>query len=706
MNSEKKHKAPSNSPEGGELGLVQKRDSRAKKHSAKASLSGRFGGACFLLIILLSISSCGVNRRINRADRHFAVGEYHEAGNLYRTAFNRVSAQDRPLRARLAFYEGVSRQKTNHFRTVAAFESAIRNNFSDSIVFLHFAQALQREGRYADAARNFEIFLQYEPENIVAQNGLYATKMVAEWRQNPTRHQVRLAPEFNNNRSRFSTFSPTFVGQSADMLIFSSTRQIGRQPRVRINPITGMPNAQSFSMRTNAVGEWEAPELLPEEINAPNSENGVVAFTSDGRTMFFTRAARADTDAGAQIMMSQRAGGAWSEPTPLRIFQDSTITVAHPAISPDGTMIYFVSDAPGGFGGNDIWRGRLAGNEVQHVENLGPDINTSGDEMFPMMRHDGVLFFSSDGHPGFGGLDIFRATPFPDEERRWTVENMGFPMNSRWDDFGITFKGTTESGFFSSNRRIRSDSHNPFDMVWSFCLPELAYFIEGRVLDDRGEIVPDALIRMVGTDGTNARIQARRDGSFRLRLDNNVDYVMMASARGHLNQNHAFNTQGFYHSQTINFDFTLTPAFRPVQLDNIFFDFGRWELRPDSEEGLQALLTLLNDNPNITIELSAHTDFVGSAAANQQLSERRANSVLEYLVRHGIARERLTAVGHGFSRPFTVDANLAKRYDFLTEGDVLTETFIRALTPEQQAIANQINRRTEFRVLRTTFNLR
>jgi len=666
--------------------------------------TGMFGKMLLFLAFLILLSACGVNRRISRADRRFETGEYHAAGEIYRSVYGRISTNNQPLRAQVAFRQGVSFQRTNHPRTAFAFQNAIRNNHPDSIVFLYFAQALQRDGRHADAARNFEIFLEYDPENIVAQNGLFSSQMIAEWRETPTRYTVTRSRDFHVRRT--SNFSPAFVGNSTDMMVFTSTRSVSRGARTRNNPITGMGNSSMFSVRKNAAGKWELPEMLPAEINKPNSENGVATFSPDGRTMYFTRAEKSPySDMGAQIMVSQRAGGAWSEPRPLQIFEDSTITVAHPTISSDGEMIYFVSDAPDGFGGKDIWRARLADGGVKYIENLGPEINTSGDEMFPMMRHDGILFFSSNGHPGFGGLDIFRATPIPDEENeektRWVVENMGVPINSRWDDFGITFAGTTESGYFSSNRNERQG----FDMIWSFYLPELTYFIEGRVLDDRNEIVSDAIVRMAGNDGTYARIQARRDGSYRLRLNPGVDYVMMASSRGHLNQSHNFNTQDLTDSKTFTFDFQLTPAFRPVALDNIFFDFGRWDLRPDSEPGLQVLLKLLNDNPNITIELSAHTDFVGSRSANQLLSERRAQSVVNYLVTQGISRTRLTSVGHGAERPVVVSADLAKQHNFLTEGDVLTEELIRTFEPEQQQIANQINRRTEFRVLRTTYNL-
>ncbi|NDV47023.1 hypothetical protein D0T49_08175 [Paludibacter sp. 221] len=668
----------------------------------KAFPWGRFGGALLLLCVLI-FSGCGVKRRISKADKRFEIGEYYTAGDLYKSSYGKVSSKDKPLRAYVAFRQGEAYRMINHNRTSYAYLNAIRNNYPDSIVFFHYAQALQKEGKYTDAAKNYEIYLEHDSTNVAAKNGLYASQMAAEWRSNPTRYKVSKSKEFNVRR--YSTFSPAYVGQSTDVLIFTSARSADKKKKTKNNAITGMPNNNMYSVRKNATGKWEAPEILEAEINTPNAENGVSAFTADGKTMYFTRARKAAADAGTEIMVSNRAGGAWSEPKPLKVFQDSTILVAHPTISSDGGTLYFVSDAPDGFGGKDIWRCKLENGECKYIENMGADINTPGDEMFPMMRHDGTLYFASDGHPGMGGLDIFRATPLAQDDSsnktHWVVENMGVPINSQFDDFGITFAGKSESGFFSSNRNERQG----YDMIWNFELPELAYVIEGKVMDDKDGIVPDATVRLVGNDGTNTRIQTRKDGSYRIKLNKNVDYVMMASARGYLNQNYKFSTQELADSKSFQSDFHLPPIFKPVQIENIFYEFGKWDLTPNSEAGLQVLLKLLNDNPNITIELSAHTDYIGNDANNKTLSEKRAESVVKYLITHGIAKDRLSSAGYGEEKPFVVDAFTAKKFPFLKENNELTEEFILKLTPAQQEIANQINRRTEFKVLKTNYNL-
>ncbi|HPC26963.1 MAG TPA: OmpA family protein, partial [Paludibacteraceae bacterium] len=421
---------------------------------------------------------------------------------------------------------------------------------------------------------------------------------------------------------------------------------------------------------------------------------------SDGKTMYFSRAQQSqEKDMGAEIYYSKRAGGSWSTPQRITIFKDSSISVAHPAIAPDGETLYFVSDHPSGFGGKDIYRAVLESGECKYVENLGPSINTPGDEMFPTIRIDGTLYFSSNGHPGFGGLDIFKAVQ--NKDGMWQIKNMGMPVNSSSDDFGITFEGNAERGYFSSNR----NENRGYDAIWSFELPEIIYLLEGKVVDENVQPVPDAKIRIVSNTGVNAYTQTKKDGSYRFKLEKDAEYVMLASARGYLNQQNKLSTMGVQESKTYHVDFKLYPINKPIKIENIFYEFGKWDLTPASEKALQELVQVLKDNPNITIELSSHTDYVGDNQFNKILSEKRAQSVVDYLIKHGIEKERLTAVGYGEEQPVVVDENLVQKYPFLKLGQSLTESYILTLTPEQQEIANQINRRTEFKVLKTTYNL-
>jgi peptidoglycan-associated lipoprotein len=400
----------------------------------------------------------------------------------------------------------------------------------------------------------------------------------------------------------------------------------------------------------------------------------------------------------SEIYVSTRSNAKWGKGTRTSLVKDSVTALGHPSVSPDGKYLYFVSDM-GGYGGKDICRARRTGNDFGPIENLGPQINTSGDEVFPYVRDSVTLYFSSNGHPGMGGLDIFKASL--DSSGTWQVENMKYPLNSSGDDFGITFAGKREKGFFSSNRNdLRGNDH-----LYSFELPLITVVIEGIVSDIDEYPIEEATVRIVGRDGLNEKVQVRRDGSYRIELERDVSYVMMASARGFLNQNFELRTSPEEKSETYLVDFFLSPVYTPVVIENIFYAFDSAVLRPESREALDELIGMLNDNPNVTIELGAHTDRMGTDAYNEALAQRRAQSVVDYLIAGGIEPKRLEAKGYGESAPKTVNRKIAAEWEFLNEGDILTEQFVLMLTPEQQEIADQINRRTEFKVLRTNYNL-
>ena len=379
------------------------------------------------------------------------------------------------------------------------------------------------------------------------------------------------------------------------------------------------------------------------------------------------------------------------------ITSDTVSSYGHPAVSPDGEWLYFTSDMPGGSGGKDIWRVNLKEKQGS-LENMGEFINTPGDEMFPYARTDSILYFASDGHPGFGGLDLFKATLTP--SGGWKVENMGQPVNSAADDFGITF-GKGESGFFSSNR---GDGRG-YDHIYSFILPDLEIWISGWVLDRDEEPVPNAVIRIIGKDGSNQKAVARPDGSFRFPLQRGVQYVMLAGAKGYLNAKQEFTSDSAEEDAEYNVDFILASINKPVVIDNIFYDFDKASLRPESKEALDEMAQVMRDNPNITIEMASHTDRMGSEEYNINLSGRRAKSVIDYLISVGIKADRLQWQGYGKSRPKTITKKLARLYPQFKEGDVLTPEFIEALSEEDAAVADQINRRTEFQVLSIDYDL-
>lgn len=676
----------------------------------------------------MSMPSCGIKARIKKADKKYEIGEYYEAASMYKDCYKKVSVKNKPLRGEIAFKQGECYRHINNPKAVGAYNTAARNHYQDSILYLRAAQMLQYQGKYKDAEKLYQIYLTAFPDDYVGQAGLYACRQTAEWKKEFSRYKVKVAKEFNAKRT--SNFAPAFIGDNTDALVFTSNRTSGDKKGIKKSSITGEPINMLFSTRKNALGEWEEIEKLEglggdedsgegessgggesndsgdgegATVNAGKGagipEMGVCCFSQDGKTMYFTYSKPINgCDQGAQIYTSSRASGTWGEPQLVKIFTDSTITCGHPALSYTGDTLYFVSDAPDGIGGLDIWYAEYDNGNWILPTNMGPTINTSDDEMFPTIRKDGTLYFSSKGHPGYGGLDIFKAVP---QDTTWLLFNMGTPFNSNGDDFGITFAGETENGFFSSNRGQKKG----YDQIYSFELPEMVINVEGKVTDNMGEELGDAFVRLVGTDGTNAKLQVRKDGSYKLKLQKGAQYVMLASARGFLNQKQEISTMDVQDSKTFTQDFVLASVSKPVTMDNIFYEFGKWTLTPQSEEGLNQLIKLLNDNPNITIELSAHTDKVGNAEFNKTLSEKRAQSVVDYLIAHGIEAERLTPIGYGKEKPVVVDKAIHDKYEFMPIDQVLDEEYINSLKEDEQEVANQINRRTEFKVLKTTYKL-
>lgn len=650
----------------------------------------------FTIFFLFSCKSA----KLSDAEEKQRIGEYFEAAAIYRKVYTKTSPQKRDLRGYIAYRMAECNRLINNTpRATSAYMNALRYDYPDSIVNLRLGQMYQRSGRYAEAIRYYNEFLKVNPESELALNGIKGSELAPQWKQNPSRYVVKRMEKFNSRRGEFC---PMLFGDAYDQLYFTSSRTpkgAGKDKEETISAITGLRNNDFFLVKKDEQGNWLAPIELEDEVNTEFDE-GTPSFSKDGNTMYYTYCAQdPEGPRTSEIYVSTRSSAKWGKGTRASIVKDSVTALGHPSVSPDGKYLYYVSDAVGGFGGKDIFRSRLVGSDFGPMENLGPEINTPGDEMFPYVRDSVTLYFASNGHPGMGGLDLFKATQ--DSTGKWHVENLKAPINSMGDDFGITFEGKKEKGFFSSNR---NDARG-YDHLYSFELPTITIFIEGLVSDVDEYPIEDATVRIVGKDGLNVKVPAKKDGSYRVELERDIRYVMMASARGYLNQNFELKTGPEEKNETYIVDFYLSPISKPVVIDNIFYDFDKATLRPESQKALDEMIKMLNDNPNVTIELGAHTDRKGTDQYNERLAQRRAQSVVDYLIAGGIDKERLEAKGYGESVPKTINKKLAKSFDFLKEGDVLTEEFILTLTPEQQEMADQINRRTEFKVLRTNYNL-
>lgn len=633
------------------------------------------------------------------ADAAFGRGEYFAAQRIYREIYNRTSPKDkRALRGEIAYHLGECHSRLNDAaRAAAAFSNAIRNGNPDSTAIYLYARALQADGKYGDAAKEYERFLSLSPEGReaeLAREGLAGCRMaLSSAGKKTSRYVVRPMNLLASNRSEYA---PVVAAPGFDQLFFTSTSE--QATGETHSDVTGMKRGDIFMSRKDENGNWMKPKKLEGEINS-EADEGIAALSPDGTTMFLTRAVSTPgADETIGIFTSRRSDAVWNEPVRFVIDMDSTYSVGHPSVSPDGKWLFFTSDMPGGYGGLDIWRVPLSGKK-ERPQNMGPQINTPGNECFPTSRSETELYFSSDGHPGFGALDIFRAT-LNSTGDYWTVENPGTPLNSQGDDFGITF-AEGESGFLSSNR---GDGRGR-DHIFSFIKPEITVSISGSVMDMDEEPVAGAVIRIVGNDGSNQKQIARDDGTFHFRLDRGVSYVMKAGAEGYLNVSQEFESADEEEDAEYEIDFTLAAINKPQVVENIFYDFDKATLRPESRKALDDMARMLRENPNVTIEMGAHTDRKGSDAYNQKLSERRAGSVVDYLIAAGIDPARLKPKGYGKSAPKTVTKRINRAYPQFPEGTLLDEKFIATLPPEDQEAADQINRRTEFKVISTDYDI-
>jgi len=647
-----------------------------------------------LVLGALMLFSCGAENSVRKAEQSLALGEYFNAAQMYKKAYSQTPPKERKLRGERAFALAECYRKINYTsRARGAYQNAVRYKYRDSIAFFYLAEMQRRDKDYKNAAKNYEIYLAHKPADKLAMNGLISAQNARKWKEESSGYKVKKIDMFNSRRS---DFSPMLLGD--DQLFLSSTRPQAKGEK--LNGITGVKNGDFFVCKKDEKGKWTKPEVITDAINSEEDE-GACCFTPDGKTMYFTRCREDESyPRYAEIFKSTRSDASWSTPTACVLTKDSLSSYAHPAVSPDGQWLYFVSDMPDGEGGLDIWRVRItADDNFGGVENLGAPINTPGDEMFPTFRPNGDLYFSSNGHPGMGGLDVWCAKQ--DSLKAWTLNRLGYPLNSEGDDFGLTFEGIYNRGFFASNR---NDGHG-WDHIYSFELAENILTVQGWVYEKDGYELPQALVYMVGNDGTNQKISVKGDGSFVVEVKPNVDYVLLGTCKGFLNHKQDFRADTAGVTKEYVLQFPLPSISRPVLIDNVLYEFDKADLTKESETELMALVTLLNENPNITIELGAHCDYRGDEKYNLWLSQKRAESCVNFLIKNGIAKERLTPVGYGVTKPKTVSKKMLESFDFLKEGDVLSKDYIEKLPNEQQEICNSLNRRTEFRVLRTTYNM-
>lgn len=648
------------------------------------------------LAFLIGAFSLSVSAQKNlgkEADKHFDNQEYYLAAGYYKKAYEKEKKADK--KARFLFQMAECYRHINDLKSAETYYAkAIKAKYPDPISHLHIANIKKEYMRYDEAIVAYQDYQKEVPSSKEAELGIKSCELAQKWKDAPTRHQVENMAFIN---SKENDYSPSFADQKKyNKLIFTSWRDgsIGGQ-----DVITGHNHSDLYETQLDKAGKWSEPKSLGEPIDSKfNDGSSYISKKAD--LLFFTRCEEEKGKSlGCHLWVAHKSGPSWGAPERVNFSPNNdqnadSLSFRHPCLSPDGNTLYFASTMAGGYGGHDIWKCTYdkKSKSWSNPENLGPTINTPYTEAYPYMHDDGkTLYFSSTGHPGMGGLDIFRAEMGTDGKFAKSPENLKYPLNSAHDDFGIIFEGKKERGYFTSDR----EGGKGGDDVWSFVLPPLVFDLEGFVTDaSDGKPVANAIVTITGTDGTNFPVKTDDKGHYTTKLAPETNYEVRcetdkntksASGMNYLTNEDKgkFTTVGEMASKHYRKDFQLTPATAEIRFPEVLYDLAKWDLRPESKDSLEFLYKTLIANPTIIIELSAHTDSRGSTKSNDTLSSRRARSCYNYLViEKKIPAARIQPKGWGERKLKVTDAQIAK-----------------VKTKEEKEALHQKNRRTVFRVI-------
>lgn len=646
---------------------------------------------------LFSTNAIAQKDHLAVADQAFEGQEYYKAITLLKKAYSKE--KDKANKAEIIFKTAECYRFVNDSKQAETwYRKALKIKYPENNVQLYYANALKANGKFEDAIVEYEKYSELVPDDPRGKNGAEACALAQKWVDNPSRYVVENAVQLNGKQM---DFSPSYASKNHKELYFTSSRDNASGNEV--DGWTGQGFTDIFSATIDNKGKWSKPKPLPATINSIYNE-GAAVMNNDFNQMIFTRCGvKKKVKMGCELYSTNKNGDTWTEAEVLPFFvkdegDDSTqVTVGHPALSADGKVLVFASDAEGGKGGRDLWKSTFDEEKKRWEKPVAlASINTPGDEMYPFIHADGTLYFASNGHIGMGGLNIFMAEAQGED---WgQVTNMRSPINSSGDDFAIIFEKEQEKGFFTSNREDGKGS----DDIYSFLLPALKFTLCGTVTDYKTKAaIGDATVSIVGTDGSSLETTTDSKGKYCFDLAPATSYVITAGKKDfYLNKTGKTTTVGFEEDKDLISDFELDPINRVIDLPNIFYDLGKWDLRPESKVALDGLVETLNDNPTIVVELGSHTDTRASDSYNLSLSQKRAQSVVDYLIENDVVGERLVAKGYGETTPKVLDAAVGE----LPAGSVINDAFIAKLAGEElKEEAHQLNRRTEFKVLRNDY---
>ena len=669
-----------------------------------------FFAICFLLF------SCSAEYFLQKGDKIYETGRFYKSCDYYKEAYAKIKSKD--SKTVVAQKIGEAYERINKLREASLwYNKSLSNDDNNTELISKIIDIAHKRGDVKLIEKYVSSY-----ESLVGDNPKVLKYYMDNFSNSNGRYRYEL---FKNINTGYNDFSPVYEVGDTNVVYFTSTRRIiekrsfiskifgGKGKR---DVVTGTPYSNLFKMeysdqvkykdnkgkekiRRLKKPKWTRGTMLCDtSINSTYNE-GAACFSPDGKKMYFTSSRKTgNIHTGTKIYTAEKTKDSWGNVKILNIVPDS-VSIGHPAISPDGARLYFVSDMEYGQGGRDIWYTEKSGGKWGQPVNAGETINTRGDEMFPFFRDNGELYFSSTGHSGFGGLDIFKVVEKDGDKH---VVNIGFPFNSEADDFGIVYKKGFDEGLFSSSRGKRG-----VDNIYKFRYTPYINTLRIKTGNElTGAVVSDVNIKIVSELGEDRFLNTGTNGEVSVVLKENNNYLFVVYREGYLKEKFEISIRGLTGSKNLEKIITLKPIEKPIELPNILYDFGKWDLKNESKKALDGLVNVLNNNPNIVIELSSHTDMVGSEEDNMVLSQNRAQSVVDYLIEKGVYWDRLVAKGYGESQPKEITIKDEKRYSFFNSGDVLTKKYIDSLDKEKREYANQLNRRTEFRVLKTDYKPR
>ena len=564
------------------------------------------------------------------------------------------------------------RKMNNAKKAESWYEQVVQMPQAQPVHKLYYAHMLKRNGKHDEARTWYNNYLESMPNDAEAKMALRSLDYIDILKRDSLKYIIELMSI--NPSATVSSFSPTFYSEG---IVFTSDRN--PQNKKRLYEWTGKPFLDLYySKKEN--NSWSQPVALKGDLNGIYHE-GPASFSPDGNVIYFTRnnylkRTSKENDENIvhlRIFEAYNKNGEWVD---IKEFPLNSInySVGHPTISSDGNLMYFISDMPGGYGGTDVYFVKKEGAAWSQPINLGPEINTPSNEMFPYIMNDSILYFASEGHINMGGLDIFTSVK---RGNKWTsVENIGYPINSEGDDFGLIMEKDNIKGYFTSNR----GSDGEVDQIYSLEKNDVRLILDGLAINKftrkpMGGVSIELLNKLTNQKELTTTIP---DGKFTFKLDHNTEYIVAGSYPQYFTATKlitTFNRQ-LMGKIPVTLELEEIVVDKPIVLDNIYYDLNKWFIRPDAATELDKLVTILEENPNISIELSSHTDARASDHYNMILSQKRADAAVAYIISKGITKDRITAKGYGETKLINDCGNNVK-------------------CAEEK---HQANRRTEFKV--------